>query len=83
MRVVERIDELHVYPHLVIRFLHAALHDMHHAKLLRDFTQIGRRALEPLRRCARDDFQIRHLCQPGQNFILHAFGEVGIRFVVA
>ena len=34
--------------------------------------------LKCLRRSARNDLQVRHLRQAGENFVLHAFGEVGV-----
>jgi hypothetical protein len=81
MRVGQRINELHIDAHLVVRFLHAAFENVRHAKLLRDLGEIVRRAFEMLRRCARNYFQIGHLGQAGKDFILHAFGEVSVALV--
>ena len=50
---------------------------------LRDLAQIFRRALEMLRRCARNDFQVRHLGQAREDFVLDAFAKIGVRLVVA
>ena len=78
-----RVDELDIHPHLVIRLLHATLQDVRHAKLLGDLREIVRRAFEMLRRRAGDHFQVGDLCQPRQNFVLDALGEVGVRLVLA
>ena len=83
MRVGQGVDELHVHADLVIRLLHASFEDVGDAELLRDLSQIGRRALESLRRCARNHFQLGDLCQPRQNFVLNAFAEVRVLRIAA
>ena len=45
--------------------------------------KIVRRTLEMLRRGARDDFQVGDLRQARQDFVLHAFGEISVRLVLA
>ena len=39
MRVGRGLDQLHVDPHLVVGFLHAAFEDVRHAELLRDLAE--------------------------------------------
>jgi hypothetical protein len=78
MRVRERVDQLHIDPHLIVHFLHAAFENVQRTELLRDIGQILGRTLEFLRRRARNYFQVRNFCQTGENFILHAFGEKGV-----
>ena len=53
-----RVNQLHIDPHLVGRFLHAALKNVRYAKLLRDLGEIARFALILLRGRARNYFQI-------------------------
>ena len=83
MRVRHRIDQLHVDPHLIVRFLDTAFENVQDAKLLRDVRQILRRALELLRRGPRNDFQVRYLRQPRQDLVLHAFGEKSVVGIAA
>lgn len=78
MRVGRRVNELHIHPHLIVRLLHAPFENVHHTELLRDLRQIIGRALETLRRGTRDHFQIGHFGQAREDFILHAFGEIGV-----
>ncbi len=78
MCVGESVDELHIHPDLIARFLHAAFQNVGHPKLLRDLGKIVRCAFEMLRRCARNYFQIRDFGQPRQDFILHAFAKVSV-----
>ena len=49
MRVGQRVDQLHIHAHLIVRLLHAALQDVRHAKFPRDIAQIVRRTLIFLR----------------------------------
>ena len=84
MRVVAGVDQLGVYPHFVGRALHTALDDMCHTELLTDFAQIARRAAFVLHDArAADHFEIRDLCEVGQDLVLDAFGEEGVRFFFA
>ena len=78
MAVGQGVDELHIHPHLIARFLHAAFDDVHHSKLLRNLGKVIRRALEVLRRSARNHFQVGNFRQAGENFILHSFAEVSV-----
>ena len=47
MRVARGMNQLHIDPHLVAWFLHAAFQNIGNAKLLRDLGQITGRTLEP------------------------------------
>ena len=40
MRVGQRIDQLHIDAHLIVRFLHAAFEDVHDSELFCDLAQI-------------------------------------------
>ena len=51
-----RVNQLHIDPHLVGRFLHATLKNVRYAKLLRDFREIARLAVISLRGSARNYF---------------------------
>ena len=83
MRVSQSVDQLHIHPHLIAGLLHAAFQDVCHSELLCDLGKILGRTLKMLSRGARDYFQVRHLRQPGQNFILNSFREISISFVLA
>ncbi len=61
--------------------MHAAFHYVGHPKLLRDLPQITGRTLKSLRGGARDNLEVRDLSQPGQDFVLHSFREVSVRFI--
>ena len=61
MGIISCFDQLHVHPHGIAALLHAAFKKIGYAKLLRDFTQVSRRTLVVLRRCARDHLQIGDL----------------------
>jgi hypothetical protein len=65
MRISERIDQLHIDADLIVRFLDTAFQDVENSQLLGDIRQILWRALELLRRRARDHFQIRDFGQAG------------------
>ena len=58
MRVVRRVDQLHIDPHLFAGLLYSAFQNICDTQLLRDFPQVIRRALVFLGGCARDDFQV-------------------------
>ena len=83
MGVALRTDELHIHPHLVGRALHAAFENIGDPELLRDFGKVFGRALEVLRRSARDNLQVADFSEPRENFVLNAFSEIGILFVTA
>ena len=83
VRVGRGVNELDIHPHLVVRFLHAALEDVRYPELAGDLREIVRRTFEMLRRSAGDDFQVRNFRQPGQDFVLDALREVSVRFVFA
>ena len=50
------VDQLHIDPHLVGHFLHAALNNVCYPKLLRDLVEITRLAVIALRGSARNYF---------------------------
>ena len=52
VRIRLRVNQLNIDPHLIGRFLHAALNNVRYAKLLRDLGEIARFALIPLCRGA-------------------------------
>ena len=84
MRIGPRVDQLRVHPHLVGRALHAAFEYMRHAELLADLAQIARSAGLVLHHAgAADHFQVRDPGQVGEDFVLHAVGEKGVRFFFA
>ena len=78
MFVSQSIDQLNIDTNLVGNSLDAAFQNVGDAELLCDLRKIFRRALEMLRRGARNHFEIGDLGQPGEDFILHAFGEISI-----
>src|SRR5436309_15405730 len=51
---------------------------MHHAELFRYLAQVRRSALEALRGCSRNYFQIGNLGQTSENLVLHSFGEISV-----
>src|SRR6266700_6525693 len=84
MRVGARIDQLRVYPHTIGRALHAAFHHMRYPKLLADLAQVTcKSALILHHGSAADDFQVRDLCQVGEDFVLYAVGEVFVLLFLA
>ena len=58
-----RVNQLHIDPHLIGRFLHATLKNVRYAQLLRDLGDIVRLTLIPLGGSARNYFQIRDLAR--------------------
>ena len=83
MCVGQRVDQLHIDPDLIAGLLHTAFEDVSHPELLRDIGQIFRSTLETLCGCAGNHFEVRHFREPRQNLVLHAFGEIGIAFLLA
>ena len=49
MGVVQRVDQLHINPHVIGRFLDATFENICHPKLLGNLAQIVRRAFVLLR----------------------------------
>jgi len=78
MSVVTRVNELDVDANLVVSLLDAAFQDVSDSKLLRNLVDVSGGAFEPLGSGARNNFQLRNFCQPGQNLVLDAFAEVGV-----
>ena len=76
-----RVDQLHIDPHLIGRFLHATFKNVRYAKLLRDLSEIARFALIALRGSARNYFQVCDLSQPRQDLLLDPFGEIGVIWI--
>src|SRR5215831_2957966 len=77
-----RIDQLHIDPHLIRRFLDATLKNVRHAELLRDLGEVTRLALVPLRRRARNNSQIRDLSEARQNLLLNTVAKEGVLSVI-
>ena len=78
MRIRLSVNQLHIDPHLIGRFLHAAFKNVRDTKLLCDLGEFARFALIALRGSARDYFQIRDLSQPRQDLLLDTLSEVGV-----
>jgi hypothetical protein len=53
----------------------------HIAKLHRDLSKVARFALIPLRRSARNYFQIRDLCQSREGFLLNTIREICVIWI--
>src|SRR6202011_1975250 len=83
MGVIGCLDELHVYAHGVTTLLHASFHDMCDTQLLGYLTEVSRRTLVMLSRCARNYFQLGDLCETRENLILNAVSKVGVCFFFA
>ena len=83
MGVGAGVDELSVNANVIGRALHASFQQVRDTELLSDLTKIARDATLIWRhRSTADDFQIRHLGKVGQDFILHAIGEVSVLFLI-
>src|SRR5262245_10397939 len=78
-----RVNQLNIHPHLIGRFLDAALEDVRYAKLLRDLAKIPGFALIALRRSARNYFQICDTSEACQDLVLDAVSEIAIGWVWA
>src|SRR5438874_1250316 len=79
MGVIPCVAQLCIYPHAVIRSLHAALEQMRHAELSPDFAEIARHLALVLHHTrTADDLQVRDPCQIGQNLVLHPVGEESV-----
>src|SRR6476646_9824749 len=76
-------DQLDIDMHRVARLLHTPFQDVRHPELLRNFGKVPRAARVARSRDARYYLERSYLCQLGQNFVLYALREVGIRFLVA
>jgi hypothetical protein len=78
---VPGIDQLRVHPHFIGGALHAAFDDMRHAQLLADLPQIARCTAFVLHhRHPTNHFEIRDLCEVGQDLVLTPSAEQGIAF---
>ena len=79
-----RINQLSIDAHSAASTLHAAFQHVRYAKRLGDLEQITLCADFVLHcRRAADYFQIRHLGQAGEDFILHAVCEESVLFLIA
>src|SRR5215475_3815291 len=83
MRIAGCLDEVHADADCVASFLNATLKNVCHTKLLRDLREIARFALIPLRRSARNYFQVRDLCQAREDFLLNTIRKIGVIWVAA
>ena len=83
MRVAVGINQLNVYSHLITRFLNSAFQDIGDAELFRDLRKVVRGTFEALRRSARDDLKVANPRESGQDFLLNAVSEIGVRLVIA
>ncbi len=84
MGVRPRVDELSVDANTIRRALHTSFDNMRDAELLPDLSKIAiaRRFVAHHARAA-DHFEVGHFREIGQDFVLHAVGEVGILLVIA
>src|SRR4029434_9596300 len=78
MRIAGCLDEVHADADCVASFLNATLKNVRHIKLLRDLREIARVTLIPLRRSARNYFQVRDLCQTREDFLLNAIRKISV-----
>src|SRR5689334_9378468 len=84
VRVIAGVDELSADSNRVRGALHASLKDKCNAKSLRDFTDVSRNAASVLLHAgATDHFQVRDLCQVGENLVLDAVGKECVFLVLA
>jgi hypothetical protein len=75
-----RVNQLHIDPHLIARFLHATLNNVRYSKLLGDLGEIARFLIVP-RGSAGNYFQVRDASQSGQDLLLDAVGEISVIWV--
>ena len=78
MRVVARVDQLHIDAHGVAGFLHAAFEHVRHTQFAGDYLQVVRLAFVTLGRSARDHLQIANAGQAGEDLVLDAFGKISV-----
>src|SRR5690242_21658600 len=84
MRVVARVDQLRIDPHLVCHALDTAFQHMSNPERLANITQIPRCLSLVLRHtCSADYFEVRDLGQISENFILNAVSEKRVLLVIA
>ena len=83
MRVATRIEELHIYSDFVSSLLHAAFEHRGHAEFAGHCLQVLRLAFVFGRGSPRDNLQVADASEFGQDFILGAIGEIGVRFIFA
>src|SRR5262249_55765963 len=83
MGITTSIDELHIYPHSVSSFLHAAFEYRGHAKFASHCFQGVRLAFVFRRGSARDNFQVADASKFGKDFILGTVGEISVPLVFA
>src|SRR5687767_8938753 len=83
MLVRLRFDELDVDADAVADFLDAAFDDVRDSELPRDLRQLFRPGAISVRGSARNHLQVSDLGQAGNDFVLDAIGEIGVRLVFA
>src|SRR4029077_14697229 len=77
------VNQLHIDPHLIGRFLHATFKNVLYAKLLGDLTKILGLALILLCGSARNYFQTRDASQPRQDLLVDTVCKIGAIRIVA
>src|SRR5262249_22458131 len=83
MGIATSIDELHIYPHSVSSFLHAAFEYRGRAEFASHRFQVVRLAFVFRRGRARDNFQVADTSKFGKDFILGTVGEISVPLVFA
>ena len=78
-----RANKLNVNVSCVSDLLYATLENVCNTKLVADLAQVVGRALIFLGRSSRNNLQGSNLRKAGENFVLNAFSEVGVRLVIA
>ena len=75
------INELNVYTHSLAILLHGSLQNRGDTEFLRDALQVPGLAPILLGGNPRDDLQVCHTRELGQDLVLNTFGEVGVALV--
>src|SRR5205823_2369903 len=75
------VNQLHIDPHLVSHFLHAAFEKVRYTKLPCDVAEIPWLALILLCGSARNYFQTRNASKPCQDLLVDAFSEIRIIWI--
>ena len=84
MRVVTGVDQLRIYSNLVRDSLDAPFQNVSHSERLANVPQIPRcRGLVLRHTCSADHFQIGHLGEISENFILDSVGKKRVLLVIA
>ena len=84
MRVVARVDQLHVHPNSPGRALDTSFNHMRNTQSVRDLAKVAfQPALVFHHARSADDFQVGDLGEIGEDFVLHTAGEECVFFVLA